>query len=971
MLCPSVGEGVRFAKTPNPGRGVMSRRCSGLACTPTKPAETRTDTVVVVNAHSDPSQPVQGVRVSLIFVAGSEKVTDARDATNRAGQALLIVSPEAAQRGDLRIEITGVSDLVVYESADGQLNELPSTVTIRLLPKGSVLLLGPAQIEAMLHRLSLQVKHLEQENREIKGELAKEQGQKPDDLTAAMTEWAKTNGFEPADADKKIQQWAEEIQKRKEEATADQKALAELALKHYGVAAQLFNKAADDIGLSMDEDEKKFLEDRRNKLRELVDKTYQSSNAYQLNLQYHQATQILERARDRAASEHGRYPEDAALRSIWLESLGRAAEARVAEGEVAPAGDSSALLSSSIENFRSLLHEYAAQEERRNWAGTQSDLGLALMDRGERISGAQSMESLAQAVKAYRAALDVYTKADLPQDWARTQNNLGIALRVQGERSGAAEIKELLAEAVEACRAALEVFTKADLPQYWAKTQNNLGSALRDQGERSSGSQATELLAQAVEAYRAALEVYTKPDFPRDWAMTQHNLGAALLDQGERKSGASATELLAQAVEAYRAALEVRTRQDLPQDWALAQNNLGNALLDQGERNTGSQATELLAEAVEAYRATLEVYTKADLPQDWAMTQNNLGSALMDQGQRSSGAQATELLAQAVEAYRATLDVYTKVGLPKDWARTQNNLGIALRLQGEWSRGAQATDLFTQAVRAFRAALEVRTKADLPQDWALTQNNLGIALTHEGMNSSGAQATELLAEAVLAYRAALEVRTKTGSPRDWADTQNHLGFALMRQGEVRSGAQAMDLLDDAASAFESVLEVFPTSKDTILALSHIDHDELFRFEGALQLDEVLVKIDPSTPARLNFEEANLTVSNFSECIEQAAAISDHGLSISNSLVRDTIKLACQAAAGQKAAAQETEKALLPRSDQLQKEDWGFAGTLHFLASSPAFETDRASWITLFESLDKGDGAAMAAALHQLEEVMKQ
>src|ERR1039458_7374823 len=105
MLCPSVGEGVRFAKTPNPGRGVMSRRCSGLACTPTKPAETRTDTVVVVNAHSDPSQPVQGVRVSLIFVAGSEKVTDARDATNRAGQALLIVSPEAAQRGDLRIEI--------------------------------------------------------------------------------------------------------------------------------------------------------------------------------------------------------------------------------------------------------------------------------------------------------------------------------------------------------------------------------------------------------------------------------------------------------------------------------------------------------------------------------------------------------------------------------------------------------------------------------------------------------------------------------------------------------------------------------------------------------------------------------------------------------------------------------------------------------------------------------------------------
>jgi hypothetical protein len=327
-------------------------------------------TVIVVNAHSDPSQPVQGVRVSLSFVAGSEKVTDARDATNRAGQALLIVSPEAAQRGDLRIEIAGVSDLVVYEPADGQLNELPSTVTIRLLPKGSVLLLGPAQIETILHRLSLQVKHLEQENREVKGELATVQGQKPDDLTAAMTEWAKTNGFEPADADKKIQQWAEEIQARKEEATADQKALAELALKHYGVAAQLFDQTVKDIGRSMDEDEKNFLEDRRNKLRDLVDKTYQSSNAYQLNLQYHQATQILEQARDRAAAEHGRYPEDAALRSIWLEAIGRAAIARMEEGRLGEASGSMALLAQSIKDYQGLLREWPTPADRKDWATT-------------------------------------------------------------------------------------------------------------------------------------------------------------------------------------------------------------------------------------------------------------------------------------------------------------------------------------------------------------------------------------------------------------------------------------------------------------------------------------------------------------------------------------------------------------------------------------------------------------------------
>jgi hypothetical protein len=56
---------------------------------------------------------------------------------------------------------------------------------------------------------------------------------------------------------------------------------------------------------------------------------------------------------------------------------------------------------------------------------------------------------------------------------------------------------------------------------------------------------------------------------------------------------------------------------------------------------------------------------------------------------------------------------------------------------------------------------------------------------------------------------------------------------------------------------------------------------------------------------------------------------------------------------------------------LQKASWEIAGTVHFLDSSPAFDSGRASWIALYESLENGDGAAMAAALHQLEEVMKQ
>ena len=725
--------------------------------------------MVVVNAHADPSQPVQGVRVSLSFVAGAEKVVDSRDATNRSGQALLLVSPEAVQRGNLRIEITGVTGLVVFEPADGQLNGLPATITIKMLPQGSLALLGPTQIEAMLHRLSLQNKHLEQENRVVKGELAAAQGQKPDDLAQAMTEWATANGFAAADADKRIQEWAKEIQTRKDQATAEQQELAELALKHYAVAAPMFHNDATDRFAALREKQQRDREEDRKEFQAAVDKQYQSANAYQLASQYHQATQVLEDTRDEAAEQHRISPEDPAYRSIWLDTVLRLADARKAEGASGKASESAALLAQSIKDYRELLKERSAQAER--------------------------------------------------QDWARAQTNLGLALSAQGERSSGAEATELLAQAVEAYRAALEVYTKADLPQGWARTQSNLGIALSDQGKRTSGAQAKELLAQSVEAYRAALEVYTKADLPQDWARTENNLGTALRVQGERSSGAEATKLLAQAVEAYRAALEV--------------------------------------------------YTKADLPQDWASTQNNLGTALSDQGERSSGAEATKLLAQSVEAYRAVLEVYTKADLPQDWAMTQSNLGIALRVQGERSSGVHATEL----------------------------------------------------------------------------------------------------LSAAASAFESVLEVSPTSQSIIKALSRIDHEELFRFDRALELDEQAFKIDPSTGNRMDLVEASLTAAHFSQCAEQAAAIDDPVLSTSLIPVRDTIKLACQWGAGQKAAAQQTATALLPQAAGLHSPGWNFAGTRHFLTSSAAFETDRASWIALFESLEKGDGAAMAAALHQLDAVM--
>jgi hypothetical protein len=62
--------------------------------------------------------------------------------------------------------------------------------------------------------------------------------------------------------------------------------------------------------------------------------------------------------------------------------------------------------------------------------------------------------------------------------------------------------------------------------------------------------------------------------------------------------------------------------------------------------------------------------------------------------------------------------------------------------------------------------------------------------------------------------------------------------------------------------------------------------------------------------------------------------------------------------------------LKQEATSLQKIGWSTSGDRHYLATAPAFERGRATWIALFQSLEDGDGKAMAAALRQLDEVMK-
>ena len=1033
-------------------------------------------TVIVINALPQPPQPVKAADVSL----WSQDVSLQQRPTNSSGEALLHVSVDAIHLGDLRIEIAHAGDLVIYLPAGGRLEQtsgLPEKLTISLLPKGSAALLGPAQMEAMLRRSLLQANRLQKESRALKGEVAQVQNQKPD-LGVAIAKWALENGFSAAQVDQQVQQWATGIQKQSEQATTEQRALAELALRHYDAAAQLFQDAGNaDLKQLNSEDAQEqavaaqakalqaaqqgLLDKERSSLRQFLDHRRQAAGADRLNLKYREATQTLESAATTAESQYKKHADERGFHELWLQALLDAANARWLEGEVASADQSLPLLIRSADDLRSLAREYTALGDRpelaavemdlgnaladqgvrdsgnksmalldqaleayrhalevytktnlpQDWATTQNDLGTALTREGERVKGDKAMSLLDQAVEAYHHSLEVYSKTDLPQDWALVQNNLGVALNDEGERTGGDRSVALLDQAVEAYRHALEVRTNTNLPQDWAATQNNLGNELMRESEHVAGDKAVALLDQTVEAYRHALEVYSKTDLPQDWAMTQNNLGNALRHKAELASGEKATVLLGQAAESYYRSLQVYTKADMPQNWAKTQNNLGITLTREGEHAVGDKAIALLDQAVEAYRHALEVDTKADLPQDWAMTQNNLGLALNDESERAVGDKAIALLDQAVEAYRHALEVDTKADLPQDWAGTQVNLGNALSDEGERESGDKAMALLDQAVDAYQKALEVYTKADLPQKWAITQNGLGIALAHEGMRTRGDKSIALLDQAIEADRHALEIYTKADLPQDWAMTQDSLGLALENESTRAGGDKAMALLDQAVEAlhhalevytkadrpenwatasatlaaaysaqkkyaaavdlYESILKVFPDSVYALQMASQLDHEFLYHFDRALEIDQHRAQLDPSAPNRMDLMEAGLTAGRFNICLQQEPLLADSTLDSSLIVIRNTLALACQWGAGDKAAALSRKKSLMSSALNVKKSGWTFTGTLHFLSESPAFASGRASWIALFTSVQNGDSAGVTAALHQLEPILQQ
>jgi tetratricopeptide (TPR) repeat protein len=205
-----------------------------------------------------------------------------------------------------------------------------------------------------------------------------------------------------------------------------------------------------------------------------------------------------------------------------------------------------------------------------------------------------TQDSIEQQILVYLRLLEVYSIEEQPRQWAETQFNLGAAYlkRELGNRD------ENVSRAIHHLEAALHVLDRVRSPQQWANAQNTLGIAyLRralvepaQQLERGELGRGAEYLKQAIAHLELALSAVEREKQPEQWATTQHNLGVAFSGlgsiEGERTGNRrEAFPYYERAVLHFRQALQVYTQNSYPDQWAL----IHNSYLDELSRILGGE----------------------------------------------------------------------------------------------------------------------------------------------------------------------------------------------------------------------------------------------------------------------------------------------------------------------------------------------------------------------------------------------
>src|SRR5215469_514170 len=195
-----------------------------FGCLPAMGEQKRVLPVTVVDVHVTPVQPVKHVRLQLSTISGVGVISQSVSMTNDKGMVSVEVDTASAAGTKLLISLFpgDAPGLVVYEPSGGIIEALPTQLTLKLLPKGSPALLGPAEIEALLFKYSQTNQSLRTQTMILQGELASA-NRATKGLEAVEVGWAEQYGFSPQEVKEKVSAWADQVRAQHERKTLQQR----------------------------------------------------------------------------------------------------------------------------------------------------------------------------------------------------------------------------------------------------------------------------------------------------------------------------------------------------------------------------------------------------------------------------------------------------------------------------------------------------------------------------------------------------------------------------------------------------------------------------------------------------------------------------------------------------------------------------------------------------------------------------
>jgi tetratricopeptide (TPR) repeat protein len=313
-------------------------------------------------------------------------------------------------------------------------------------------------------------------------------------------------------------------------------------------------------------------------------------------------------------------------------------------------------LETALAMYRELSILVPRGDER--WPTIQARLANAVFAQADATTDPERRLSLlSNSVALYRAVSEERERFPQPKDWARTQYNLGLALVEVGARRGASGRADVEA-ALAAHRNALSVYSADDSPRLWAQTQMGIATAFMvlSAMESSQAARADDIR-HAIETLDAAVAVRTRDQAPLDWGSIQNNLGKAYAELGRLTGDAvESRSLLQQAIAAERGALEIFSFERSPAEWAVAQSNLGDALLTLVQHDPS-----LIPEAIAAFQATQRVNTRESNPYEWARANVSIALAHLMAAQSGDASR----LGLARSAAQEALAVFEAIDTPQ------------------------------------------------------------------------------------------------------------------------------------------------------------------------------------------------------------------------------------------------------------------------------------------------------------------